>query len=143
AIWVRVKITVPLKRVVAVEPLQPDRPIAAAQVRLEECEGLPSAQPPARDLEQVVGRMPRRPIAAGSEILLSLITQPAAVARGETVEVEVRSGSARLGFTARAESPGGPGDTIQVRNPRSGKSFQAKVSAKGKVLVVASNGESQ
>ena len=150
AIWAKASISVPLKKVIAVETLKADRPIEAAQLRLEEYEGLPSAQPQAKELDQVVGRVPRRAISAGSEILLRLIAQPTAIARGEAVDVEVRSGAARLDFTGRAESGGGPGDTILVRNPRSGKSFQALVSAKGRVLVIASpptssesSGESQ
>jgi len=140
-IWARARIAATLKKVVASETLKPDRPIEAAQLKIEEYEGLPSAEPLARDIDQVVGRTPRRSISAGTDVLLSLIAQPNAIARGDNVAVEVRSGAARLGFTARAESGGGPGDLILVRNPRSGKSFQARVSEKGKVLVVT--GDSQ
>jgi hypothetical protein len=58
-----------------------------------------------------------------------------AIARGEHVNVEVRSGAAHIRFDASAESNGRTGDTVLVRNPINGRLFQAKVMAKGKVVV--------
>ena len=57
------------------------------------------------------------------------------VGRGERVSVEVTSGSARLAFEATAESSGRVGNFVLVRNPANGRLFQAKVAAKGKVIV--------
>ncbi len=57
------------------------------------------------------------------------------VQRGERVAVEVLSGSALLRFLADAETSGHVGDSVLIRNPETGKLFQAKVEAKGKVMV--------
>lgn len=57
------------------------------------------------------------------------------VERGERVKVEVTSGAARLVFEAVAESAGGLGDSVLVRNPENGHLFQAKVLEDGKVAV--------
>ncbi len=57
------------------------------------------------------------------------------VARGERVVVEVTSGAARLAFETTAESAGGVGNFVLVRNPASGRLFPAKVAGKGKVVI--------
>ena len=57
------------------------------------------------------------------------------VARGERVLVEVTSGAARLAFETTAESAGGLGNFVLVRNPANGRLFPAKVAGKGKVVI--------
>ena len=63
------------------------------------------------------------------------ISQRQGVARGEHVLVEVISGAARLAFETTAESAGGLGNFVLVRNPANGRLFPAKVAGKGKVVV--------
>ena len=55
--------------------------------------------------------------------------------RGETVQVEAVRGAARLKLEGVAEASGAIGETIPIRNPVSNQRFQARVEAKGKVLV--------
>lgn len=62
---------------------------------------------------------------------------PREVERGDRVAVEVRSGPALLKFDGAAESGGKAGETVSVRNPVNGARFRARVVAKGKVLVDA------
>lgn len=62
---------------------------------------------------------------------------PREVERGDVVAVEVASGAALLKFEAAAESGGKAGDLVVVRNPANGARFRARVVAKGKVLVDA------
>jgi flagella basal body P-ring formation protein FlgA len=57
------------------------------------------------------------------------------VERGDRVEVEVKVGAAILDFAATAESSGRTGDSIMVKNPDNGRTFQAKIQDKGHVLV--------
>src|SRR5207237_1848165 len=73
AIWARVKITVPSTRMVAAENLPPGRRIEREHVRLEECEIFPSGRPSDASLDQILGRVPRRPIAAGAVITANLL----------------------------------------------------------------------
>jgi len=68
--------------------------------------------------------VPQTPVAAKMDVL-----------RGEQVAVEVSSGGALLRFLGAAETSGHVGDSVLIRNPESGKRFQAKVEAKGKVTV--------
>ena len=68
---------------------------------------------------------------------VKLEAPPREVERGDRVAVEVRSGSALLKFDAAAESGGKAGDVVSLRNPANGARFRARVVAKGKVLVDA------
>jgi hypothetical protein len=63
---------------------------------------------------------------------------PAEINRGDLVEVEVRSGAARLLLRARSESDGRVGETIPLRNLSSNKVFQARVEGKGRALLETS-----
>jgi flagella basal body P-ring formation protein FlgA len=135
AIWARVKIAVPSTRMVAAENLPPGRRIEREHVRLEECELFPSGRPSEPSLDQILGRVPRRPIAAGATITANLLDAPKEVERGDTVEVQVRSGAAHLKLEGLAESAGRRGESIPVRNLITNKSFSARIVDKDRVLV--------
>jgi flagella basal body P-ring formation protein FlgA len=136
AIWARVNITVHCRKAVAVQNLKPGKPVAAAQMRVEEAECFPSTS---REVlpEQLAGMEPLRPIAAGAEIHAEQLVAPNDVNRGDLVEVEVRSGAARLVFTGKAETAGRVGDAIAIRNLDSNKIFQARVNGKGRAAIDA------
>jgi len=131
----KVRITAPVSRLVAVEPLRPGVAIKPNQLRAELVESFPLAGNGSPSIEQIAGMTPLRPIAAGTEVRLDNLTRPNDVNRGDMVHVEVRIGAAHLALTGRAESAGHIGDTIAVRNPDSSKVFQAMVEAAGKVIV--------
>ncbi len=136
-VWARVLISAPMPRVVAAETLKKGEPIGASQVRVETADRFPIAGDVAQTIDQVVGRAPTRVVALGTEIHLGQLMVPPDVNRGEMVEVEVRSGAARLAFTGKAESAGRSGDTIVIRNLSSNKVFQARVEGKGKAFLDA------
>lgn len=136
-VWARVRLSVSGEAVLAAEDLSASRPIQAAQVRLAKVEWFPFSEAPARDLEQVVGRLPRRAIRAGTPVLASALMLARQVGRGETVTVEVVSGAAQLRLRARAETSGSAGEAVLVRNPASGRLFAARVEGEGKVVVDA------
>ena len=136
-IWVRVGITVPCRRLVAVESLKAGQPIQARQVRdtTGACFPLSGKEIPA--VEEVAGMVPLRSVTAGSELRPEFLTPANEVNRGDAVHIEVRSGAARLALTARALTGGRSGDTISVRNPESNRTFQARVTGKGTAIVEA------
>jgi flagella basal body P-ring formation protein FlgA len=134
AIWARVKITAPSTRIVALQNLPGGQRIEAAQVRLEPTETFPSSQP-APSLDQVLGLVPRRSIAAGAALTKNLLDAPKEVERGAVVEVEVHSGGARLSLEGRAQNSGRRGDAIPIRNLATGKSFSARVAGKDRVVL--------
>jgi flagella basal body P-ring formation protein FlgA len=137
AIWVRVQIAAPCRKVVAAEALKPGRLIEARQLRTTSAGCFPIHAKESPTAEQVAGMTPLRPIAAGSELRLDLLAGANEVNRGDAVQIEVRSGAAHLALTARALTSGRSGEVISVRNPESNRTFQARVTGKGTALVDA------
>src|SRR5206468_1346066 len=66
-IWARVRVAVPVTRIVATADLKPGQPVDRAQLHSESLWGAPPAYPPA-SLQDIAGRVPRRTIAAGTPI---------------------------------------------------------------------------
>jgi flagellar basal body P-ring formation protein FlgA len=137
AVWARVRISASLTRVVARELLLPGEPVTADRVKLETWDDFPLRNNLARSLDDVVGRAPLRAIRPGAAVLRSDLCAPLQVRRGESVLVTAVSGAAQLKIEAVAENSGKQGDTISLRNPRSGKIFRARVEGRDQALVIA------
>jgi flagella basal body P-ring formation protein FlgA len=135
AVWARVRVTVIAPRVIAAEDLKPGRVIDASQVRVEMREDFPAVNVFVTALEQAAGRVLERPVASGTALRAQWLETPKEVVRGDTVQVEVWSGSAHLKLPAVAESSGSTGQSIPVRNTDSKKRFWATVVGKGRVSV--------
>jgi flagella basal body P-ring formation protein FlgA len=88
------------------------------------------------DAKAAIGKLPRRPIAAGEALLDNLLEPPKDVDRGDTVEVVVNGAGALIRTAGIAEESGNRGAMIVVRNATSGRKFRARVEDKGKVSVV-------
>jgi flagella basal body P-ring formation protein FlgA len=140
AIWARAVITATCITVVTRTALAADTPVDAASLEIETRTGPLKREPVASRLEQVVGRVIRRPLAAGAEIPLSLIDEPPAIRRGDLVRVEVRSGLAVLHFDAVAESTVRAGEYAGFRNPITGKTFRALAETGSKAVIVVGKG---
>lgn len=140
-LWAKVKITVSATRVVAVSALRAGTVIEAGQVRLETTEGFPSNEPIAASVEEVIGHVVQRALAGGSPVALKLLQDPKEVERGGPVSVEASSGSVTVRMVGRAVTSGSRGDTVVVRNLKTGKSFPARVDRKGVVAVRGDKGE--
>jgi flagella basal body P-ring formation protein FlgA len=138
AIWARANILVRSAKIVATEDLPAGRAIETHQVRMEEFDAPPSSQPPPPSLDQVVGKLPRRPIAASATVTAFQLEGPKDIERGDLVGVDVRSGAAHLSLEGRALADGRKGDMIPVRNTANGKIFSARVHDKGRVVLIAS-----
>lgn len=136
SIWATVKLSAPCDRVKATEDLRPGRPVEARQLRTDagQCFPLPG---PAFSMDQFVGMMPLRFVPAGNEIRGDWFSRPNDVNRGDLVEIEVLSGATRLALVAKAQTAGRTGEVIFLRNPVSNKTFQGRVSGKGKAIVQA------
>jgi flagella basal body P-ring formation protein FlgA len=136
SVWARVKIAATMTRVVATQLILPGQNIAADQVRVETYDDFPLRNDIARSLEEVVGRMPRRAVRPGLPLFRADLIEPLLVQRGDLVDVTAISGAAQLRMPAVAESQGRQGDTISVKNPRTGKIFRARIEGKDKALVM-------
>jgi flagella basal body P-ring formation protein FlgA len=136
SIWARVKISSTMSRVVATELIQPGQTVGSNQVRLETYDDFPLRNDIARNLEEVVGRMPRRAIRMGLPVFRADLIEPFQVQRGDLVDVTAISGAAQLHVPAIAETPGRQGDLVTLKNAHSGKSFRARIEGKDKALVM-------
>jgi flagella basal body P-ring formation protein FlgA len=134
-VWVKVRITTQQIWVEAGEPLGAGEPIDAAQLVIRRAARFPFGRTPLVSIGQAAGQLAARSIKGGEAIFASMLVAPREVQRGDTVAVEVLSGEARLSFDARAESSGRLGESVMIRNPGNGKSFQARVEGKDKVCV--------
>jgi flagellar basal body P-ring formation protein FlgA len=138
-VWARVRVMALCSKLVATESLKPGDSIKAGQVKEEGGTCFPNLSQRVLAPSEAVGQVPLRFIPAGSEIRPGLLAEPYPVNQGDEIAIEVRSGSTRLAFTARAQTSGRAGDLISVRNPESKKLFRARVEGKDKAVVEAGN----
>jgi flagella basal body P-ring formation protein FlgA len=142
-IWARVKVCRRVQAVVAAADLALNVPIGAAHLRLETVSTpIGPEQRVAQRMDEVLGRVPRKAVAAGSTIPLAILDTPPTVRRGDAVKVEVRSGPARIQIDAIAEKAARPGDMLELRNPASGKVFRARLEGGAKATIVVGAGQS-
>jgi flagella basal body P-ring formation protein FlgA len=134
-IWARARITVTANRVIAATDLPMGKEIEPSQIRVESAEESPFDDAAVRSAEDATKMAARMSIPKGSVLRKSQLQQPLDVARGDVVRVEVFAGNAHLSLEAQAETSGVRGALITVRNPSTGRSFQGKVSGKGRVTV--------
>src|SRR5258708_18238637 len=102
-LWARVRITATMNRVVAATNIPIGKPIQGNQVRLESCEDFPLDETIARNLDEVVGYLPKASLRAGTAIRRTQLERAPDVAQGDLVEVQVFSGGAHLMLTGRAQ----------------------------------------
>ena len=134
-VWARVRIIANMTRVVATVNIPSGKPIQKNQVRLESCEDSLLDEATARNLDGVVGYVPKSLLRAYLPIRKTQLASLPEVAKGDLVDVEVFAGAARLVVKGKAQSDGFKGSTILVRNLSSGKDFRARVTGKNKVIV--------
>ncbi|HLM99523.1 MAG TPA: flagellar basal body P-ring formation chaperone FlgA [Bryobacteraceae bacterium] len=143
SIWVRARIEVRGPQVSAREDLAVGHRVQSGQLRLDSVTLSPFGAQPARTLDEVVGRLPRRPISAGSPVFPSQLEVPPEIHSGDAVTVQVTSGRASLRLEGVAGGDGRRGDFIPVRNPANGRTFRARVEGVGKVALAVPSGPEQ
>lgn len=132
-IWVRVRPRAQRQALVAARELHPGETLDASAVRSEPA---PTHTGPAiAALSEIEGLAPRRAIPAGTRLMRSMFARHRDVDPGQTVQVRVSSGSARLGFEARAETGGFTGDQILIRSPLSEQRVKVKVAGRGRAEI--------
>jgi flagella basal body P-ring formation protein FlgA len=87
--------------------------------------------------EQVLGAVARTRIEPGRIILARDVEAPIVIARGDLVSIDCISGSVVVSTSARAKEPGREGDVIQFQSLTSKKTFAARVSGRGRAILVA------
>ena len=97
----------------------------------------PDSVPYSADL---VGQVVRRAIKLGEAIPLNNVRQAREVEKGDSVELQVRSGQLLLITQAMAETGGSVGGKVVVSNPNSKKKFLTMVVGPGKVETLKQGG---
>jgi flagella basal body P-ring formation protein FlgA len=131
----RVVFRVPFARVVATEPIRAGERITAERLRLEAGTGTPVREGFATTIAEVAGKLATRLLPAGGGIPLASLSEPAAVSRGDAVQVEVHSGNATLRFEGLAQGSGAAGSLVPVRMLDSGRIIHARVAGDGRALL--------
>jgi flagella basal body P-ring formation protein FlgA len=126
-IWARVKVRVPVTRLVAIEVLRQGVPIRATQVKLATFDDAPSNRVTPATEAIAVGYIPRRNIAANTPVWADSLDPPMEIVKGDRVAVTVHSGLAVLSLNVEAMTSGRLGDAISLKNPSSGKLFRARI----------------
>jgi flagella basal body P-ring formation protein FlgA len=126
-IWARVKVLVPVVRLIAAEQLRQGQPIRASQVKLATVEDAPSTRSTPATAELAEGFIPRRTLPANSPVWADSLDPPMAVTKGDKVTVIVHSGLSVLSLKAEAMTSGRKGEAIYIKNPSSGKLFRARI----------------
>jgi flagella basal body P-ring formation protein FlgA len=134
-VWARVRVLANRTRVVAIANIPTGKVIQRDQVRLENCEDSLMDETTARNLDEVIGLVPKNFLRAYLPIRKTQLAGPPDVAKGELVDVRVDSGTAHLVIQGKAQSEGVRGSTILIRNLSSGKDFRARVVGKDQAVV--------
>jgi flagella basal body P-ring formation protein FlgA len=135
-IWARAIVRVKEQHLIAAVEIREGETLGVAKTRLETFEGPVRREKYLTNTTQIEGMLARRSISSGTALLLEMVESPREVSRGDTVSVIVQTGAARLEVQVLAETDGRKGEIISVRNPRSGRSFRARVEEKGVATVV-------
>ena len=134
SIWAIVRLTALCNRILAVQAIRPDDPIAASQLQEEPYEGFPSESCNG-NVANVIGKVATRTILANTPIMSSMLAVPASVLKGEQAVAQYRDDQVSLTLPVIVERTGRIGDTIPVRNPISHKILFAQVIGQGKVVI--------
>ncbi len=135
-IWARAFVRVKEQHVIAAADLREGDTLRLDQLKLETYEGPVSRDRYVVKPSEIEGLLLRRPLQAGAPLMEDMLETPREVNRGEMVDAIVQTGAARLDVQGVAEDDGRKGQIISVKNPRSGRTFHARVEDKGVVVVV-------
>ena len=134
--WARVKIRVNETHLKAQGAIRSGERLTAGQWRAEKYSGPPLREAILGDDSHLEGLVARRDFADGTPLLAIYFERPKTVERGDAVTVVAGVGSAKIEAPGEALSSGRCGDIIPIRNPRSNRTFRARIVAAGRVEVL-------
>lgn len=136
-IWAKVTLSRAIPAVVAKREIPVGAPIGRDDVEVRTWSGPYTQEVTATELEEVIGRAPRRAVHMGSPIPLAVLQPRLVVRRGDAVKVVVVCGKARLLLDAIAVREAREGELVELRNPASGKLFVARMESARAVVQVS------
>ena len=120
---------------VALTRLLPGTVLRADDIRIARVRTSALQNEVARSVDQIVGMLLHRPVAAGHPLRLTDLTRPPLVQRGSTVQIELSSSGLVVSGQAIALDAGAEGDKIRVENMTSHAFLFAQVVGPGQVRV--------
>jgi flagella basal body P-ring formation protein FlgA len=135
-IWASVRVRVTETHLKAQGIIHAGERMSAGQWRTESYSGPPLREQVLSDPSAIEGLVARREFADGAPLLAVYFEAPKSVERGDSVTVISGVGAAHIEAQAEALSAGHCGDVISVRNPRSNRTFKARITAAGQVEVL-------
>ncbi|HMF78529.1 MAG TPA: flagellar basal body P-ring formation chaperone FlgA [Bryobacteraceae bacterium] len=134
--WVNVRVSVGETHLILDQPLQAGEEPGVAGVHAELYRGPLQRERALTDVAQLKNVVARRNLPSGVTLVETMFEVPKEVQRGELVSVLVENGTARIETQGVAGQAGKRGDIIPVRNPKTGRTYRARIDGKGSVTVV-------
>jgi flagella basal body P-ring formation protein FlgA len=134
--WARVRVRVSETHLKAQGAIHAGDRLSPGQWRAEAYSGPLLREPILSDGTQLAGLVARRDFADGAPLLAVFFESPKAVERGDTVTVVAGVGAAQIEAPGEALSAGRCGEVILIRNPRSNRTFRARITSAGRVEVL-------
>jgi flagella basal body P-ring formation protein FlgA len=128
---------------VPVRPLAPGQIIAASDLELVSFGERRLPANAVKDADEMVGRMPRRPLRQGALVTAADLKRPVLVARGAQVIIVISMQNMRLTARGQALDEGAVGDTVRVVNHQSRAVVSGVVGEDGHVDVTVAGAQPQ
>lgn len=136
SIYLSATVEVMVSVVVANGDLQRGDRVSAADLRFETMNLTRLNYGHITDMQAAIGKEVRRLIRVNSPVRAASLQEPIAVKRGDSVNLQARTGTITVQTTATALSNGRVGEQIRVRNNRSERVIRVKVLAEGQAEAV-------
>jgi flagella basal body P-ring formation protein FlgA len=133
AVWARVRVHIQETHLKAQSAIRAGERLSPGQWRAEPYAGPLPRERILSDAAELNALVARRDLPAGAPLIAGLFEAPRAVERGDTVTVVASDGGARIEAQGLALNSGRGGDVITIRNPRSNRTYKARIAAAGRV----------
>lgn len=123
-----VRAEVSARVVVATAEIPANRPLQASELALER-RPVPAWQDAVSDPQSIVGQSSRRALKPGQPVARRALAVPRLLRRGDTVRIVARHAGIEVSANGEALDAGGQGESIRVRNTRTGKVIRARITS--------------
>ena len=138
-VWARVRVSVCRTVVTAITGISAGSTIQPDQISVAQRDVSPFTEVIA-SVADAAGRIARKNIRSGQILAAGELDLAPDIRKGETVQVTIISGEARVSLTALAEGSARSGAKVLLANPESHKTFSAIVEGKGRAVVRMGHG---
>ena len=134
--WARVRVRVTETHLKAQGAIQIGERLSPGHWRAESYSGPPLREAILSDGAQLSNMVARRDFVDGAPLLAIFFETPKAVERGDVVTVVAGVGAAQIEAAGEALAAGACGEIILIRNPRSNRTFRARITSADRVEVL-------